>query len=363
MRRYLQDLFGFFYYEIQDPSSPTRATWRRLRNATMSMLVLLGIGTEGYYLLGQGRWPFFECFYMTVITISTVGFGETIPIYESPYGRPFTVFLLFSSMWINYYFISTITAVFLGREFQDLWWKRTMEYLSSKQKDHIIVCGGGETGIYVIKELLDSQHEIIVVDLNTARIKFLQDQFGQFPAVIGDATEETVLRKAGIERAYGLVTLLSSDKDNLFISITARRMNPRLKIVSKAIELNAFEKLKSAGANQVVSPNYIGGIRIAAELVRPHVVQFLDLLTKDNELNLCIEEFTLPERSSYIGKQLSETDLRQRELLLLAVYSPKRASWSYNPSPHHTFEALSTLILLGNVEAIESFRVQIQKQR
>lgn len=361
MRRYFQATFGFLYYELRDPTSPTRETWRRLRNATLSMLVLLGIGTEGFYLIGQGRWPFFECFYMTVIAISTAGFGETIPIYESPYGRPFMVFLLFASMWINYYFISTITAVFLGREFQDLWWKRTMEYLSSKQKDHIIVCGGGETGIYVVKELLDSQHDIIVVDTNATRIKFLQDQFGQFPAVIGDATEEAILRKAGIEHAYGLVTLLSSDKDNLFISISARRMNPRLKIVSKAIELNAFEKLKSAGANQVVSPNYIGGIRIAAELVRPHVVQFLDLLTKNNELNLCIEEFTLPERSSYIGKQLSETDLRQRELLLLAVYSPNHASWSCNPSPHHTFEALSTLIVLGHIDAIESFRKQLKR--
>ncbi|MCB9643057.1 MAG: potassium channel protein [Myxococcales bacterium] len=363
MRDYLREIIGSLYYEIQDPTSPTREMWGRLRNATLTMLVLLGIGTEGYYLIGKSQWPLFDCFYMTVIAISTVGFGELLPIAETALGRPFTVFLLLASMWINYYFISTITAFFLGREFQDLWWKRTMEYLSAQQKDHIVVCGGGETGIYVIKELLDSQRSIIVVDDNINRIKALQDQFGRFPAVVGDATEEAVLRKAGLDRAYGLVSLLSSDKDNLFITITARRMNPRLKIVSKAIELNAFDKLKSAGANRVVSPNYIGGVRIAAELIRPHVVQFLDLLTKDNELNLCIEEFTLPERSSYVGKQLSETDLRQKQLLVLAVYSPNRADWSYNPSPDYVFEPLSTLIVLGNIDAVQAFRQQLKAHR
>ncbi|MEM1009885.1 MAG: potassium channel protein, partial [Myxococcota bacterium] len=361
-KEFVQEIIHWFHpllLEISDPQSPTRTMWSRLRNATLAMMILLGFGTQGYYIIGQGEWTWFDSFYMTVVTISTVGFGEVIPIHHSLWGRPFTVVLLLSSMWINYYFISTLTTVFLGREFQELWWRRNMDQTTKKQSDHIIVCGAGETGIHVIRELLESSRGIVVIDDKIERIKHLQDLYRPFPAVVGDATEESILEKAGVHRAYGLVSLIPSDKDNLYITLSARRLNPRLKIVSKAIDLKAFDKLKSAGANQVVSPNFIGGIRIASEMVRPHVVQFLDLLTQHNELNLCIEEITIHDHSKYTHKSLSQTDLRERELLALAIYSPKDAHWLYNPPAQHVLEPLSTLLVLGNVKAVQSLRDEL----
>lgn len=323
------------------------------------MFFLISLGTEGYYLIGKGEWKHFDCFYMTVVTVGTIGFEETLPVKKNEWGRPFTAILIFLSMGVNAYFISTITAFFLSEEFENLWWRTRMERLVQRQKKHTIICGGGETGIHVVQELLDSGEKIIVIDDNPDRLRGLQELLGNFPVVVGDATEEVVLQKAGIERAAGLVAVLPSDKDNLFVTITARRMNPRLKIISKGIERSTLDKLKRAGADGVVSPNYIGGVRIAAELVRPHVVQFLDLLTRDNELDLSIEELDLPVDYPFSGKRLRDTDIRQKDLLVLAVYSPADDSWYYNPPPDYVMEPLSTMIVMGKVGAVKSFRDEL----
>jgi len=336
-----------------------RELGERLRNASIAYVLLLWLGTEGYYLLGQGKWSFFDCFYMTVISITSVGFSEVIPVHKVPMGRIFTTILIFFGMAINYYFISTLTAFFLGEEFKDVWWRRNMKRMTDRQQEHIVVCGAGETGFHVIQELLTSRWNITVVDQSQERLRNLQDSLGSFSCVVGDATDDMVLERAGIERAYGLIAVLTSDKDNLFVTITARRLNPRLKIVSKGIDLKTIDKLKQAGANRVVSTNYIGGIRLAAEVVRPHVVQFLELLASDNDLDLLIEEAHLPLDSQYAGKRLRDTDLRQKELLVLAVHSPADGSWNYNPKPDYIFEPLSTLIVLGHTSAVKAFHDEL----
>jgi voltage-gated potassium channel len=325
------------------------------------MSLLLFVGTQGYFFIGQGKWSLFDCFYMTVITVTTVGFSETLNVAGQWGGRGFTVFLLFMSLAINSYFISTITAFFLSEEFEDLWWRSRMQRSVKRLKDHVIVCGGGETGKHVIKELLTSGWQVVLVDSRPEIIRELQESFGWFPAVDGDATEERILEKAGIDRAYGVIVVLPNDKDNLFLTVTARRMNPKLRIISKGINFSTLEKLERAGADGVVSPNYIGGIRIAAQLVRPHVVQFLDLLTRQNDLNLSIEEVNLPSNSPYCNKLLRDTDLREKELLVLAVRSPKSGQWQYNPASDFMIDPASTIIVLGNTEAVESFRDEYNK--
>jgi voltage-gated potassium channel len=340
--------------------TPLRQLGRRLRNALLLLFLLIGLGTSGYYLIGQGKWKLFDCFYMTVISVTTVGYGETIPVHSRPFGGAFTVTLLMLGIGVNAYFISALTAFFLSEELESLWWRRNMSRLAEKQSNHVIVCGGGETGIHILKELNNSGWSFVLIDDNPERARGLHEQYGTFPILIGDATEEIILQKAGIERAFGLVAVLPSDKDNLFITITARRMNPRLKIVSKGIEANIQDKLKRAGADRVVSPNYIGGVRIASEVVRPHVVQFLDLLTKDNALDLQIEEVTLPLYAPYIGKRLRDTDLRAKHLLVLAVHSPDDDSWIYNPPPDYLFESMSVLIVLGESQAVEAFRKEME---
>lgn len=334
---------------------------RRVRNATGAMLLLLSLGTLGYYLIGQGRWSLFNCLYMTVLSVTTVGYSEVIPLSKSFLGRPFTLCIMLLSIGINAYFISAITAFFLSEEFEGIWWRRNMERQINKLKDHIVVCGGGETGVHVIAELHSSGRNVVLIDDDPERARGLQESLGMFPVVIGDAADEVILQKAGIKQAFGLVAVLGSDKDNLFVTITARRMNPRLKIVSKGIEINALDKILRAGADRVVSPNYIGGVRIATEIVRPHVVQFLDLLTHTNDLDLQLEQVDLPLRSPYVGKQLRDTDLRKKQLLVLAVNSPADDSWTYNPTPDYVFEPFSTLIVLGTSSAVELLSDETEK--
>ena len=341
------------------PKSPLSQLGKRLRNGCIAMLLLLWIGTEGYYIVGKGEWKHFDCFYMTVITVNAVGFEETLPVRKKPFGRPFTVILIFLSIAIQAYFISTVTAFFLSEEFENLWWRTRMERMAQRQKKHIIICGAGETGIHVIREFLESNINIVVIDDNEERLQGLQSMLGTFPVVVGDATEEWILEKAGIERASGIVVVLPSDKDNLFITVTARRMNHKLKIVSKGIDVKTLDKLKRAGADGVVSPNYIGGLRIAAEIIRPHVVQFLDLLSRDNELDLHIEELELPVRYPYNGQRLRDTDIRQKDLLVLAVQSPTDDTWYYNPPPDYVIEPHSTMIVMGKVGAVVHFRNEL----
>lgn len=329
------------------------------------MFVMIAFGTLGYVLIGGGEWPFLDCLYMTVMTITTVGYGEVLPLHLTAMGRPFSILLMLLSLGMNTYFIASLTTFFLSEEFEGIWWRRNMENLLSKMTNHIIICGGGETGIHAMMELRNSGYQVVLIDDNAERAKGLQETLGQFPLVIGDATDELTLLKAGIERAYGLAAILSSDKDNLFVTITARRMNPRLKIVSRGIEINSLDKILRAGADRVVSPNYIGGIRIATEMVRPHVVQFLDMLTHTNDLDLQLEQIDLPLYSPYVGKQLKDTDLRKKQILVLAVRSPEDATWIYNPKPDYLFEPLSTMIVLGTIEAVKALGDEIatyQKQ-
>ncbi len=345
---------------LPTPASPFSNLGRRLRNAIGAMVLLISFGTFGYLLISGGKWPVFDCLYMTVLSVTTVGYSEVIPLSATPFGRPFTLLIMILSLGINAYFVSAVTAFFLSEEFEGLWWRRNMERRLKELQDHIIVCGGGETGVHVITELRNSGRKVVLIDDDPARARGLQEVLGRFPVVIGDATEEMTLQKAGIDRAFGLAAVLSSDKDNLFVTITARRMNPGLKIVSRGIEINALDKIVRAGADRVVSPNYIGGIRIATEMVRPHVVQFMDLLAHTNDLDLQLEQVDLPQRAPLVGKRLRETDLRQKNLLVLAVRSANDRGWIYNPTPDYVFEPQSTMIVLGTSAAVKRLSTEME---
>lgn len=340
--------------------NPFSRLGRRLRNAIGAMVLLMAFGTFGYLIISGGKWEVFDCLYMTVLSVTTVGYSEVIPISTTPFGRSFTLLIMIMSLGINAYFVSAVTAFFLSEEFEGLWWRRNMERKLNKLHDHIIVCGGGETGVHVITELRNAGRKVVLIDDDPSRSRGLNEVLGTFPVVIGDATEEMTLQKAGIDRAFGLAAVLSSDKDNLFVTITARRMNPSLKIVSRGIEINALDKIVRAGADRVVSPNHIGGVRIATEMVRPHVVQFMDLITHTNDLDLQLEQIDLPRRAPLVGKRLRETDLRQKNLLVLAVRSVNDKGWIYNPTPDYVFEPQSTMIVLGTSAAVQMLSSEME---
>jgi voltage-gated potassium channel len=332
---------------------------KRLLFAGLSLMCLFAVGTAGFWWIGDGRWPLFDCVYMVVITVTTVGYGEILPISEVPHGRAFTIGLLISGLGLSLYFLSSLTAFIIEGDLREALWRRRMMKRLKGMVDHYVVCGAGVTGRHVITELVTAGGEVVVVELDVHRLDRLVEEHGEaLIALEGDATEDEILKEAGVESAQGLVTTLQSDQDNLFVALSARQMNPHLRIVSRASTERAAPKLRQAGADVVISPTQIGGRRMAHEMLRPTVVGFLDFISQDVERNLDIEEVPIGASSPLVGRKLMSSRIREvSNALVLAVIADARHV--YNPPPEFEFKAGMTLIVLGEREPIERLKLYV----
>lgn len=329
------------------------------------MLVIF-VGGSGYQIIGEGRWTFEQVFYFTVITISTVGFGETLPgMDEVPYARLWTIILIFSGSGTLLYFVSTFTAFIIESDIQGAIRRRNMQKRIDHLSGHYIVCGVGATGIHVVEELINTKHAFVVVDRDEENLLRLADRLGaqKFLYVQGDATDDEMLLQAGIERAVGVIAALTDDKDNLYVTLSAYQLASKradhkdFRIVAKAVEKSATNKLIAAGATRVVSPSQIGGMRMVSEMIRPAVVEFLDLMLRDPEKNLRIEEVAIPDDSSLIGAKLRNTTIRARtKAMVIAIKHSGPPHYTYNPGPDIVLEEGSTLIVLA--ETVEMNRLR-----
>jgi len=323
------------------------------------VVITLFVGSTGFYLLAKGAYPFGTCMYMTVISISTTGYGEIIPLGDVPYGRLWAGLIIILGMGTLVYFASGLTAMVLEIDLTNTRRRKRMRKTIDSLSDHLIVCGVGTTGIHVVKELIATRTPFIAIEHSAERIAELCRDFGEasFLSIAGDATEDDILLQAGIQRARGVLACLAADKDNLFVTITARQLNPNIKIIARARETGVESKLRKAGANEVVSPNYIGGMRMVSVMLRPVAVEFMDLMLRDKDKNLRIEEVRLPSGSPLAGRKLSETRIRQAtDLLVVAARSPEAATFTYNPGPDYLLEDQSVLIVLGEIESVIKLR-------
>lgn len=326
---------------------------RRVSLALGAVVVTVLLGIGGYYLIGRGRWPLFDCFYMTVVTLTTVGFHEVLPIETTALGRPFTVALLFGGILSMSWFVGSMTAFIVEGDLSGLRWRKRMDSVVKRMQGHVVVCGVGSTGIHCVRELAAVGAPFVVVDRDEETARSVTREHGG-AAVVGDATHDEVLVEAGIARARGIISALTEDKDNLYVTVTARALNPQLRIVAKAIELAAEPKLRRAGADSVVSPNVMGGLRMVSEMVRPEVTGFLDQLLRRKDQSLRIEEILVTEGSSIAGRPVGEIDLTGQGLLLLAVKDPaaEGGRYSHSPAPDHVVSPGSVLIVLGEAEKV-----------
>ena len=228
-----------------------------------------------------------------------------------------------------------------------------MDSVVKRMQGHVVVCGVGSTGIHCVRELAAVGAPFVVVDRDEETARSVTREHGG-AAVVGDATHDEVLVEAGIARARGIISALTEDKDNLYVTVTARALNPQLRIVAKAIELAAEPKLRRAGADSVVSPNVMGGLRMVSEMVRPEVTGFLDQLLRRKDQSLRIEEILVTEGSSIAGRPVGEIDLTGQGLLLLAVKDPaaEGGRYSHSPAPDHVVSPGSVLIVLGEAEKV-----------
>ena len=331
----------------------------RLAAASAAIFFVLGAGTLGFYLLGNGRWAPFDCLYMTVITLTTVGFSEVLPGFaDVEYARHFTMMLIVLGMGTFLYFASTLTAIIIEGDLQRAFKETRMHKTIDRLKNHIIVCGVGSTGRHVLKELAEYNIQTVLIDIDPEAVALHREMFPHAMCITGDATDDDVLAKANIASARGIVAAMANDKENLYLTISAREANPTVRIVARGSDLRVLEKLRKAGADTVVSPNYIGGLRMVSELLRPKVVRFLDEMRRDRSKTR-IEEVDIPDDSCFAGHSLREIDFRQStDLLVLAVRVPEISGYAYNPSADFVLRSGMTLVVLGPIHQVEELRKQ-----
>jgi len=298
---------------------------------------------------------------MTVITLSTVGYGEVLPgMQDMTFARVWTVGLIVLGSGTLLYFVSTLTAIIVEGDLGGILRRNRMQQRIDRLEGHIIVCGVGTTGIHVVEELRSIGTQFVVVDNDGERLaRLVEEGFPALLYVVGDAAEDHVLQRAGIARAKGVVAALHDDPSNLFVTVTARALNPKLRIVAKAVEPSAGSKLLRAGADSCVSPNQIGGLRLVSEMVRPRVVQFLDQMLRDKDKNLRIDEITIPVGSSLAGRALRDSELRRHADVLVIAIRDVEGKYVYNPGPATTLEPGITLIVLAKATDLAPLRLLV----
>ncbi len=331
---------------------------RRVRSAAVVFGFTFLVGGVGYSVIGGGRWSLAECFYMTIVTLSTVGFSETLPgMDQSTAARAWTVLLILLGSGTLLYFASTLTAFLVEGDLQGALRRQRMTRLLDSVHDHIIVCGAGATGSHVVSELLATHTPFVVVDKDPERLERLADEAGPtFLFVRGDAADDHTLEEAGIRRASGLVAALTEDRDNVFVCVTARALNESLRIVAKGVNQENVQKLRRAGADEVVAPAFIGGLRLASVMLRPTVVSFLDTMIRDRNFPRRIEEITVPATSSLVGSTLGATNFRQVSDALVIAVRDDAGEHHYNPGPDTVLEAGSTLIVMVRTDHLQQLR-------
>lgn len=314
---------------------------RRLRIAAIAFIGIMVVSTVGFAIISDGAW--FDAFYMTAITLTTIGFHEVIDMSQSPGGRIFTVFVAFTGIGIFTYFVSNVAALFIEGDIKRTFYKRKMEKKINKMEDHYIICGCGRVGGNIAAELFHTGRPFVMADMEESRLSALPAEIRQMPVLAGDCTDDDFLKSLGVERARGVFVTTGDDNTNLVICLTARQLNPSTRIVVKIIDLNHSAKVKRAGADRIISPNYIGGLRMASEMIRPSVTSFLDEMTRSSHENFRIEEIEISPK--YAGKMLSDLSLQEcSQTLILAIKNADLCE--YVPKADQILQSGDKLILM-----------------
>jgi len=329
---------------------------KRLVTAGIAVLAVFAVGVTGYVIIDHGAHRFVDSLYMTVITLTTVGYGEIIPMENNPAGRIFTMVLILFGMGIIVYFVSTITAFFVEGQLEHVFWRKRMRQAIAELKHHVIVCGAGVVAGHLIEELLRVERPVVAVIPQGSALPQLAVQ-QEVTHIVGDAADEETLAEAGIERADGLVAALEQDRDNVLVTLTARQINPSLRIVAMLVDPRNEAKLRRAGADSVVSPFLIGGMRMASEMIRPMVVTFLDTMLRDRDRNLRVEEIRVGRGSTAIGRPVAELKINDAPgLMLLALVEPSTQKWTFKPDGHTRVQEGATLIVMGDPQGVRELR-------
>jgi len=332
---------------------------RKLIWSSTAFVVVFFIGAIGFKLIFGDEITFFDAVYQTSNLVTTVGASSGVPIEENMIAQAWAIIISFSGLGIVLYIVTSVTAFFVDGDLEQMLRLRKMSKELLKLSGHYVICGCGETGLHAAIELIRTRRNLVVIDKDHEKIDKLKAETGkEIPYIIGDATTDLVLEQSHVKQAAGVVTALPTDKDNLFVTITARQLNPHVRIVAKGIDDNAKNKLFRAGANSVVSPSLIGGMRLISEMVRPSVVNFLDYMLRENEPLVRIEEVTIPDGSPVQSCSVAEAEVQKKTgLLILAIREAGSDKYNHKPHPFKTKLSVGdTLVVLGSVDDMEKLR-------
>lgn len=324
-------------------------TFRKIAQWAAMLLALLVIGSLGFVWL-QG-WNFFDALYMTVTTLSTVGYGEIHPL--TKIGRLYNMALILSGMGVMLYIVGSLARVVIEGEIRSALGKRKLIQHIRRLKNHYIICGFGRIGEIIARQLRERGFPLVILD-KEPDLAIRLEELGYY-FIAGDATRDEVLLEAGIERAKGLVAVVSSDADNVYIVLTARSLNPQIFIVARSEEPGSEQKLLRAGADKVESPYRMGGQKMAHTILHPTVTTFMELAMKEG-IEWSMEEIAVGQTSTLLGVPLQDSGIRQKLDLILVAIKRADGEMLFNPSHDTTILAGDTLIALGlrkNLDALE----------
>jgi voltage-gated potassium channel len=324
-------------------------TFRKIAQYTTLLVALLVLGSLGFVWI-EG-WNFFDALYMTVTTLTTVGYGEIHPLDEI--GRIYNMLLILAGMGVLFYILGSLARVLVEGELHAVMGRRRLIKHIKRLKNHYILCGYGRIGEVIARQLKSRGLSLVVIENDPALLSLLEDSGYYF--INGDATNEEVLLEAGIERAKGLISVVSTDADNVYVVLTARSLNPHLFIVARGEAEGSEQKLLRAGADKVESPYQMGGQKMAQTIMRPTVVTFMELAMKDG-VDWSMEEIAVGQASPLLGVPLKDSGIRQKLNLILVAIKRANGEMLFSPSHETPILAGDTLIALGlrnNLVALE----------
>lgn len=329
---------------MTDPSDSLLARARLAFRLPLAIMVAVHIvGALGFWIISDGKASVIDCVYMVFITVASIGYGEIVDLSNSPGGRVFNMAIAFVGIANLVYLTSKFTAFILEGSFDEVLRRRKMLETIDRMKDHYIVCGVGRVGSNVVHELVTTERKFVAVDESVEAVAAFRERYAAIPAVHGDASDDEVLERAGVKHAAGVFAITGDDGKNLLITLAAKHLNPAVRVVARCHEVRNIEKLKLVGADDIVSPDFTGGMRIASSMLRPSVVNFLDeMLRTDDKLR--VEEVAVPD--GFRARPLSEATPRSRDFVLLAVRAG--AAWEFNPPPDYVVRSGQAIVVMAH---------------
>jgi voltage-gated potassium channel len=314
----------------------------------IAIVGVISFGTLGYAIIE--KWDFFDSLYMTIITLTTVGYEEVHSLSKA--GRFFTTILILSGVGAMFYALGVSARILLEGEIREIFGRRKLSKKIENLKDHYIICGYGRMGKIICREMKQDDAPFVVIE---DKPEILASMGKDILVFQGDATQDSILKEAGVERAKGLISVLSSDADNLYVVLSARGLNQNLKIVARASEEGAEQKLIRAGADNVISPYHIGGLRIAHTVLKPAVVDFIEFATRSRNLELQIEEIMVKGDSHIIGSSLDECGIRKEMGIIIVAIKRDSGDMEFNPTSENIIKTGDILIAMGEVKQLKAF--------